>query len=178
MKKCYAVRFIYLLFATIKATAFIRKEVSRLSLATTRSLVSLDAKSRLRYRDAEEMLQILQRDNSSLVVILFTAVNCGPCRLQKQELQRLHDTRKSRIEQMTHQSISHESEHELDTLPLKVLTIDTERWPHVGSKFQIGKLPCLFLLRGSQTIQRLEGLVSAEVIWKYVEDYHHLSDGR
>lgn len=174
MKQYTALRFIYLLFAT-RASAFIRKDTN--VRIATKSLVSLNAKARLRYRDAEEMLQMLQRDNSSLVVLLFTAVNCGPCRLQKQELQRLHDSRKSRFEETTLQSVSQEADHVLDRLPLKVLTIDTERWPHVGSKFQIGKLPCLFLFRGSQTIQRLEGLVSAEEIWKCVEEYHHSSDG-
>jgi thiol-disulfide isomerase/thioredoxin len=152
----------------------------RFSLVTpTTSTISLNAKAKLRYRDAEEMLQILQRDDSSLIVLLFTAVNCGPCRLQKRELQRLNDARKSKLEQITdsQEVHSHSIERELDRLPLKVLTIDTERWPHVGSKFQVGKLPCLFLFRGSETIQRLEGLVSAEEIWKHVEEYHNPSDG-
>ena len=172
-------RLIYLILAT-RTFAFTRKDVViRVALAT-KSPVSLNAKKKLRYRDAEEMLSILQRDDSSLVVLLFTAVNCGPCRLQKQELQRLNDDRKSRLEQTTTHVLSSSPENierELDRLPLKVLTIDTERWPQVGSKFQIGKLPCLFLFRGTETIRRLEGLVSAEEIWKYIEEYHHASDG-
>lgn len=83
------------------------------------------------------------------VVIYFTSVTCGPCKLQKKELSTVHML--------------------LGANSLKVLSIDTEKFPHVGSRYNIGKLPCLLLMKDKEVILRLEGLTKADVL---VEHFH------
>ena len=119
--------------------------------------------ARLRYRDVNDMLATLQ-DEESLVVMMFTSELCGPCRLQKKELKRLW-TKKQNFEK------SFQVERQLDTynMPLKIMTIDMEKWPQVGRKFKVGKLPCLLMFQGGENSQRMEGLVSAEELWTHVE---------
>lgn len=77
------------------------------------------------------------------VLIAFTAINCGPCKLQKKELVTV--------------------QKDLSKL-ITMVAIDTDRWPSVGSKFQVGKLPCLVALRNGQVLLRMEGLRTAEEI--------------
>lgn len=121
--------------------------------------------AKLRFKDANQMIESLQ-DEDSLVVMLFTSELCGPCRLQKKELKRLW----SKKESFEHQH--HHTSEETTSLPLKILTIDMEKWPQVGRRFSVGKLPCLIMFQGQKDdTQRLEGLVSAEELWTHVENF-------
>jgi hypothetical protein len=52
---------------------------------------------------------------------------------------------------------------------MKVLSIDTEKFPHVGTRYEIGKLPCLLFMKDSKVLLRLEGLTKAEAL---VEHFH------
>jgi len=45
---------------------------------------------------------------------------------------------------------------------LKILSIDTEKWPHVGKRFQIRSLPCLLVIKDKQVLLRLDGLTKAD----------------
>ena len=94
------------------------------------------------FRNVDDMLDSLRED---LVLLNFVAVNCGPCQLQKKELA----------------SVSQTFVGEDD---LQMLAIDTNRWPSVSSRFQVGKLPCLVALRDGQVLFRLEGYVKAEEV--------------
>ena len=92
------------------------------------------------FRNVEEMLDSFH--DQDLVLINFMAVNCGPCRLQKKELA----------------SVSR------SVADLPMLAIDTNRWPSVSSRFDVGKLPCLVALSKGQVVFRLEGYTAAKDI--------------
>ena len=103
---------------------------------------------RARYHNVDEMLDSLGKEGA-VGVVVFTAIHCGPCKLQKQELQRL--LRKA------------------DVLSVKVLTIETEKWPAVCQRFEVHKLPCLLITRGNRVVQRCDGLVSAEELLEMLQ---------
>ena len=51
---------------------------------------------------------------------------------------------------------------------LKLFSIDTEKWPEVGSRFDVARVPTLVLFRGGEIQLRLEGLNSAETVVEQV----------
>lgn len=107
-------------------------ETATTTTTTTRLLASRQ------FRDVEDMLDSFRED---LVLINFMAINCGPCRLQKKEL--------STVSQALGGG-------------LQLLAIDTNRWPTVSSRFEVGKLPCLLALKDGQVLFRIEGFTKAE----------------
>mmetsp|Transcript_1904 Transcript_1904/g.2665 ORF Transcript_1904/g.2665 Transcript_1904/m.2665 type:complete len:180 (+) Transcript_1904:168-707(+) len=93
----------------------------------------------VQFKNVEQMLDNF-RDEP--VLIAFTAINCGPCRLQKKELASVKK----------------------DWSTLTMVAIDMDRWPKVGSRFQVGKLPCLVAFKNGEVLWRMEGLRTAEEI--------------
>ena len=51
---------------------------------------------------------------------------------------------------------------------MKMFSIDTERWPQIGTRFAISKLPCLVVVRGGEVVLRLEGLMKAKDVVEQV----------
>jgi thiol-disulfide isomerase/thioredoxin len=140
-------------------------------LKTGRAVTPTALQARLRYQNMDEMLESLE-DEPSIVVVLFTSENCGPCRLQKKELRRLWLKSKKHQEEHELQELVPTAEISSTPLPLKILTIDMEKWPTVGRRFKVGKLPSLLVFQGSQdNAHKLEGLVSAEELWKHMESF-------
>ena len=84
---------------------------------------------------------MLENFRDKPVLISFSSAYCGPCKLQRKEL------------------LSAQKD-----LQFSVVVIDTDRWPHVGSRFKVAKLPCLVGLRDGEVLLRLEGLRSADEI--------------
>lgn len=101
------------------------------------------------FRNVEEMLSSFH--DQDLVLINFMAVNCGPCRLQKKELKTVSRS----------------------VADLHMVAIDTNRWPSVSSRFDIGKLPCLVALSKGQVVFRLEGYTAAKDIVAQVKSVQH-----
>lgn len=129
--------------------------------------------ARVRFHNVEQMLAELE-DDSSVVVVMFSSDHCGPCRLQKKELRRLWLKRKTHVE---HYHLGGNRDLTWTPAPLKILTIDMEKWPNVGRHFRVGKLPSLLVFHGDQeNARRLEGLVSAEELWKHVENFDFLPE--
>lgn len=95
------------------------------------------------------------------VLLAFTAINCGPCKLQKRELL---SVRRMLGEQMMGDNLT-------------MLAIDTEKWPQVGSRFQVRKLPCLVVVRDKEVLLRMEGLTKAEDIAAQLRAYLETSSG-
>ena len=100
----------------------------------------------LKFQNFDSMLDAF-RDEP--VLIYFTSMACGPCKLQKKELSTVQETIGVNAF-------------------LKVLTIDTERFPQVGIRYGIGKLPCLIFIKKREVLLRLEGLTKAEDIVEYL----------
>jgi Thioredoxin len=130
-------------FGTITTTMFYTK-----SPITTTSSIGAASKSTgssttplaYKFKNIDEMIDTF-RDES--ILLYFTSGTCGPCHLQKKEL-------------VTVQSIVGKD------AALKVLTIDTKKWPHTGTQFAIGKLPCLLVMKNKQIINRFDGLTHAD----------------
>lgn len=96
----------------------------------------------VRFKNVEAMLEAFREE---AVLVSFSAINCGPCKLQRKELKALRQS-----------------------LDIPVITIDMDRWPHVGSKFKVGKLPCLMIIKDGEVIVRMEGLTKAEELFNRI----------
>jgi thioredoxin-like negative regulator of GroEL len=57
----------------------------------------------------------------------------------------------------------------------KMFAIDTEKWPHVGSRFKVGKLPCLVVLKEGEVLLRLEGFTRAEDVLSRIKPIYGLT---
>jgi thioredoxin-like negative regulator of GroEL len=90
----------------------------------------------LKFKNFDNMLDAYSNEP---ILVYFTSLSCGPCRLQTKELRSAMS----------------------DAPWTTVLAIDTERFPHVGTRYDIAKLPCLLLLVNGQVLHRLEGLTLA-----------------
>ena len=97
---------------------------------------------------------MLDTFRSEPVLVSFTSVNCGPCKLQKKEL--------AAVSQVVGTGF-------------KMFAIDTERWPHVGSRFKVGKLPCLVVVKEGEVLLRLEGLTMAEDVLSGIRHIYGLA---
>ena len=75
------------------------------------------------------------------VLVDFYATWCGPCKIMAGILEQVNA-------QMKHQ--------------VKVIKIDTEKYPQLASEHQIYALPTLVLFKQGQPVERIEGVVPAE----------------
>jgi len=82
------------------------------------------------------------------MMVIFTAVNCGPCKLMKQELKRVNAL--------------------MDDQKFRLFAVDTEKFPHIGSRFEISALPCLLLVHHGEPLLRIEGVLKAEELLERV----------
>lgn len=83
------------------------------------------------------------------LILAFHAVNCGPCKLQKKELATLRNM----------------------GLGFQMVAIDTNKWPHIGSRFNVGKLPCTVIVKNGEMQLKMEGLISANVLAEQIRSY-------
>lgn len=106
----------------------------------TSSNGSNDRTTNLKFKNFEEVLATYHEEP---MMVLFTAVNCGPCKLMKRELQQVKDMVDGKF---------------------KMFAVDTEKFPHIGSRFQISALPCVLLVQKGEPLLRMEGVVKAEEV--------------
>lgn len=79
--------------------------------------------------------------NSDLPVLVdFYADWCGPCQMMAPILEQVNAQLKQQ---------------------LKVVKINTDKYPQLASKYQIHALPTLVLFKQGQAVERIEGVVSA-----------------
>jgi thioredoxin-like negative regulator of GroEL len=98
----------------------------------------------MRFKNFEQVLDTFREEP---VIIYFTTAKCGPCQLMKKELE------------VVRKMIGDE---------LKMFSIDTEKWPQVGSRFQVARLPCLVVFSEGEIKLRLEGVNKAESVVEQV----------
>ncbi|NEO01608.1 MAG: thioredoxin [Moorea sp. SIO3I7] len=75
------------------------------------------------------------------VLVDFYAIWCGPCQMMAPILEQVNAELKDR---------------------LKVVKIDTDKYPQLASQYGIEALPTLVLFKNGQPQQRIEGLRQAE----------------
>jgi thioredoxin-like negative regulator of GroEL len=96
------------------------------------------------FKNLEAMINSFEQE---LVLLAFTSDNCGPCKIQKQELESLA--------QLDHS--------------LRMLRIDMNQFPKLGLKFNIGKLPCTILVKEKEVVLRADGLITAQELWNQLQ---------
>jgi thioredoxin len=80
--------------------------------------------------------------NSDLLVLVdFYATWCGPCQMMSKILEQVNSELQGQ---------------------LKIIKIDTDRYPQIASQQQIQALPTLMLFKDGKAVDRLEGVLPAE----------------
>ena len=74
------------------------------------------------------------------LLVDFYAHWCGPCKIVASTLEQVNDSLHDR---------------------LRVVKIDTDKYPQIASQYQVRALPTLILFRDGRPLQRFEGAVSA-----------------
>jgi len=128
----------------------------------------------LKFKNVEEMLASF-RDEP--VLLTFTAANCGPCHLQKHELVAFRTMllgggggEATDDGNTDKKSAGNRVQHQLRQLP-KMVKIDIEKWPQIGNRFDVSKLPCVVFVKENRVLLRLEGLTKAEVLAERIRAY-------
>lgn len=75
------------------------------------------------------------------VLVDFYATWCGPCQMMVPILEQVNQQLKGR---------------------LKVVKIDTDKYPQLASQYLIEALPTLVLFKNGEPVERIEGLLPAE----------------
>jgi thioredoxin len=75
------------------------------------------------------------------ILVDFYANWCGPCQLIAKVLEQVSSQLKGRV---------------------KLVKIDTDRYPALASQYQVQALPTLILFSNGQSIDRIEGALSSE----------------
>lgn len=75
------------------------------------------------------------------VLVDFYATWCGPCQMMATILEQVNA-------QMNHQ--------------LRIVKIDTEKYPQLASTYQVHALPTLVLFKQGQPVERIEGVLPPE----------------
>lgn len=75
------------------------------------------------------------------VLVDFYATWCGPCQMMAGILTQVNDQLKGK---------------------LKIVKIDTDKYPQIAAQHRIGALPTLVLFKDGQPIDRIEGVLPAD----------------
>ncbi len=92
----------------------------------------------MKFKNFEEMLLTF---GSSLVMVAFSTDLCGPCRLMKKQLSQ----------------VSAEIGDDL-----KVFSVDTDKFPKLGARYNVSVLPTLVIFKEGQIQDRIEGVETAD----------------
>jgi thioredoxin len=80
--------------------------------------------------------------NSELPILVdFYATWCGPCQMMSKILEQVNIDLNGQI---------------------RIMKIDTDRYPQIASTYQIQALPTLMLFKNGQSVDRVEGVLQAE----------------
>ena len=89
--------------------------------------------------------------NSELPILVdFYATWCGPCQMMAKILEQVNAQLNGQI---------------------RVLKIDTDRYPQIASQYQVQALPTLILFKGGQTVDRIEGVLQSEQLVQRVRQF-------
>ncbi|MGF1480121.1 MAG: thioredoxin [Cyanophyceae cyanobacterium] len=90
----------------------------------------------------------LLNDSDSPVLVDFYATWCGPCQMMAPILEQVKAHFGSQ---------------------LKVVKVDTDKYPALASQYQIQALPTLVLFKNGQPVERIEGLLQAPQLIQHLQ---------
>ena len=82
------------------------------------------------------------------VLVDFYAAWCGPCQMMAPILEQVNERLKSKI---------------------RIVKIDTDKYPQLASQYQIHALPTLVLFKQGQPVDRIEGVVPAANLIEHLQ---------
>lgn len=89
--------------------------------------------------------------NSDLPVLVdFYATWCGPCKMMVPILEQLNEQIKDK---------------------LRIVKIDTDKYPQLASKYNIHALPTLVLFKNGQPLERIEGVIQVPQLVQRLESF-------
>ncbi|MDY6936597.1 MAG: thioredoxin [Cyanobacteriota bacterium] len=94
--------------------------------------------------------QELLAESDVPVLVDFYAPWCGPCQMMTPILEQVNDRFKQQ---------------------LRVVKINTDNYPNLGTKYNIAALPTLVLFKNGQPIDRIEGVVPADRLVPRLESF-------
>jgi thioredoxin len=83
-----------------------------------------------------------------LLIVDFYATWCGPCQMMAKILDQVNAEMKQSV---------------------KIVKIDTDKYPEIATEHQIHALPTLVLFKGGQPIDRIEGVMQAKDLVKKLQ---------
>ena len=84
------------------------------------------------------------------ILVDFYATWCGPCQMMAKILEQVNLQLNGQI---------------------RILKIDTDRYPQIASQHQVQALPTLMLFKAGQPVDRIEGVVQAEQLVDRVRQF-------
>lgn len=101
----------------------------------------------VKFRNFDEML-ISYHDTP--VLVAFHSKLCGPCKLMHKELQLVRDSFDGQVQ---------------------IFNIDTEKFPSLGSRFEVEGLPTTVLFKYGHPVHRIEGVEKADEVVRQVRGH-------
>ena len=98
------------------------------------------------FNSFEEMLN----SADSPILVDFYATWCGPCQMMASELEQVNIVLGQR---------------------LKIVKIDTDKYPHIASKYQVQALPTLMLFKEGRPVEKMEGAMPAHQLIPHLENF-------
>jgi thioredoxin len=87
-------------------------------------------------------------DNSQIPVLVdFYATWCGPCQMMAPILEEVGASLRDR---------------------LQIVKIDTDKYPNLGSKYQVEALPTLILFKNGRPVDKIEGVQQAQQLIQHL----------
>ncbi len=84
------------------------------------------------------------------VLVDFYADWCGPCQIMARELEMVNAELQGQ---------------------LKIIKIDTEKYPQLASQYQVYALPTLMLFKQGQAVEKIEGALKAKEVVQRVQNF-------
>lgn len=90
-----------------------------------------------KFNSFEELLN----GSETPVLVDFYATWCGPCQMMAPILEQVNQQLNGQI---------------------KIVKIDTDKYPHLANRYGIQALPTLMLFKNGQTVDKIEGVLNAQ----------------
>lgn len=97
-----------------------------------------------KFNSFEELLN----GSETPVLVDFYATWCGPCQMMAPILEQVNQQLNGQI---------------------KIVKIDTDKYPHLANRYGIQALPTLMLFKNGQTVDKIEGVLNAQQLIPHLQ---------